>query len=186
MEHFNHYVNAGYSPRYVAELNDDLVFCGTVTRRDCEPEDVYHARDEDSLVVVRWDHDCSPAMPRSICQSIAQSGGMEDSMWDSAFHVWQNSGHESPVVSSPDLRLVQITVHGSVTNEDGESGYRIIFVTHNDVPEDVLSNLVREQHPQTFCQHEYDCCGRAYSSWPSLQLRNEVYAVYKQSWHLNI
>lgn len=185
MQYFSHLPNASYAPTYEVEDDEGLVFCGTITRTDELPEDVYWVPLEDTLVVVRRDHDRAPAFPVALVRQIAEADESGRSLWSGAWDVFRHC-EDRTVTRSPNLRNVQVTAHGGGVADDGETGFRLIFVSHDDVPKDILDNFVRERYPHTFCQHEHDCCGHAYKSWPQLQQRDEYMAIYRQGWHLNI
>jgi hypothetical protein len=146
----------------------------------CVPTESFILRMSDEI-----DHYSS--FPLGIVKVLAENP--HGSIWSEAWNTLQIAEEQSSGRVFEEVRsflTVETSNHGSVVSEDGESGYSIIFVTHDDVPEQELRNYVASLYPETHCQHEHDCCGRAYSSRPQLQLMNEEMAVFKYPWHLNI
>lgn len=186
---FTRYVTTSAQPQLGLPQSTDLVFVGTMRDEHDEVEcDVWTADDHGTLV--RYDGSTEASLPLPVVALMAPAGARN--VWARAWEFWQNrcvmgDGELPATEEVVYLGNVHITHHAGVhTDEDGESGYSLIFVTHDDLPAAVLNELVWEQFPSTHCQHEYDCCGRAYASRASLQAHTAEMAIYKQGWHLNI
>ena len=190
---FNRYVTCAHQPEFDLPMSQDLVFVGTMRDDNHDPiADVWTA-DEHTTLVLQGPGYPESSLPLAVTAMITTPSA--DNVWARATRFWadrvnaykESAGELPPTEEVIFYGNVQVSYHhGAHTEDDGEGGYHLIFVTHDDLPVEVLTEYVRELHPMTYCQHEHDCCGRAYRSHASVKLHTPVMAIYEQHWHLNI
>jgi hypothetical protein len=185
---FTRYVTAT-QPALGLPESDDLVFVGTMRDERGEVEcDIWTADDHATLVC--YDGSTESSLPLPVVALMASGGATN--VWARAWEFWANrtdmgTGELPATEEVVYLGGIQLSYHaGAHTEDHGEGGYSLIFVTHDDLPVELLTDYVREQYPHTYCQHEHDCCGHAYRQHAHVKLHTPVYAIYEQSWHLNI
>jgi hypothetical protein len=193
MERYSHFTGTITRPRWAHDC-EDCVFAGRAYyggdgRKPEQDVDVWFCTLEESVVLRDDDYgDIHRSFGRELVAAIAAAD--EGSIWQEAWNTLKQaeeaSANPRSYVESYSFLSVRTSNHGSVTADDGETGYSIIFVTHAGVERQALIDHVAEQYPATHCQHEHDCCGQRYHSRPRLELMNEEMAVFKYPWHLNV
>jgi len=173
-------------------------FIGQIVGPGGLAHDVYHEECNDGCnLVVRFGNEDSmnKAMPVNIVQLMA-TVEPRVAPWAQAFEIyekWVDAGNpEQDIMYLADEFFTHFTRATSVglNEEDGESGLTVtVYGLTARVTEEHIAHFLSVRHPQTWCQHEHDCCGHAYSSlpiWHYVEGTEKRAIVVKQGWHLNV